>query len=299
MDAALQHLDNGLDALAALDFGTVNLAALVLDVQKRFDRLTVLRAQQIAAADAARVWVLSGHRDMASWLAANGKTTKAATKRACELAAALDVNPVLADAVTSGAITPDTAMALVPTLASEHSGDIDELLADCAGATPAQARAAGSMFQAFNPPIGETGREREHRRRERRHLRFTDDGDGMTRVEGLLPDLDARIVRNTLDHINGIPNPDDSRTRDQRNADAFVMLADAYAKGAVTGGRQAPTIIVMIDVDVLEGRAPGAGFTATGELVPAEIVREMCTNANLVRLLTSKSQPLDLGRSQR
>ncbi|MCU1400262.1 MAG: hypothetical protein JWN62_3371, partial [Acidimicrobiales bacterium] len=36
-----------------------------------------------------------------------------------------------------------------------------------------------------------------------------------------------------------------------------------------------------------------------GQIIPAEIVRQMCTNANLVRLLTSNSVPLDMGRSQR
>ncbi|MCU1394990.1 MAG: hypothetical protein JWM34_3418, partial [Ilumatobacteraceae bacterium] len=58
-------------------------------------------------------------------------------------------------------------------------------------------------------------------------------------------------------------------------------------------------VVVVIDIDVLEGRTPGAGRSSDGTIIPAEIVRRMTTNANLVRLLTTDSMPLDLGRSKR
>ncbi|MCU1400881.1 MAG: hypothetical protein JWN62_3990, partial [Acidimicrobiales bacterium] len=117
--------------------------------------------------------------------------------------------------------------------------------------------------------------------------------------DGQLTTSDAMTVENALRAITGKPLAGDDRTREQKNADALVMLADAYAKGQVRGGRERPTVVVTIDIDVLEGRVPGAGRSSTGQIIPTEIVRQMCTNANLVRLLTSNSVPLDLGRSQR
>ena len=57
--------------------------------------------------------------------------------------------------------------------------------------------------------------------------------------------------------------------------------------------------MVVIDIDVLEGRTPGAGHSTSGDVYPVEIVRQMCTNANIIRLLSSGSHVLDLGRSQR
>lgn len=121
----------------------------------------------------------------------------------------------------------------------------------------------------------------------------------MTRLDGQLTTTDAVTVKNALRSITGKPTDGDDRTAEQKNADAHVMLADAYPKGEVRGGRERPTVVVVIDVDVLEARTPGAGRASTGEIIPAEIVRWMCTNANVVRLLTSDSVPLDLGRSKR
>jgi hypothetical protein len=58
-------------------------------------------------------------------------------------------------------------------------------------------------------------------------------------------------------------------------------------------------VMVVIDIDVLEGRTPGAGHTPDGDIYPAEIVRRMSTNATITRLLTTGSHILDLGRTQR
>jgi hypothetical protein len=121
----------------------------------------------------------------------------------------------------------------------------------------------------------------------------------MTRVEGLLTAPDVVTVQKALQAIIGTPGLGEDRTFEQKQADALVLLCDAYAKGHVGGGRERPTVVVLIDIDVLEGRQPGAGRTSTGEVIPAEIVRRMCTNANLQRLLTSESMPLDLGRTRR
>jgi hypothetical protein len=232
-------------------------------------------------------------------LAANGKTSRSTARKQHELGEALDKSPELADAVDAGQVAPETAGALLPTLNSGHSGSAGDLVSSCTGATPEEARQIGTMFQEQHKPVGETDAEREHRRRAKRRLSFTDQGDGTTRVDGVLTSPDAAIVQKALRHIVGKPAVGDDRTREQRNADALVALADAYARGAVRGGRERATVVVLIDIDVLEGRTPGAGRTADGTIVPAEIVRQMCTNANIQRLLISDSMPLDLGRSRR
>ncbi len=302
MDPALQLLNQGLAALNAIDhtrLTNTELGAGVLAVQKVIDTLRTSQARLVHTADTRRIWADSGHRDIASWLAANAKTSVSAAKRQARLGKALDNTPALADAIDNGDLTPDTADALLPTLDSNHTGNIADLIDACTGATPNQARDAGTTFQEINKPADETEKEREHRRRQRRHIRFSDNGDGMTRIDGLLPVLDARYLRDVLNHITGKPTTHDDRTSVQQAADALIQLAVAYSTGTVTGGREAPTVIVTIDIDVLEARTPGVGHTSTGDIIPAEIVRRMCTNANIVRLLTSDSRPLDIGRAQR
>jgi hypothetical protein len=48
----------------------------ILAVQVEMDRLKIVQARWSRAADEYRIWEASGHRDMASWLAAKAKTTK-------------------------------------------------------------------------------------------------------------------------------------------------------------------------------------------------------------------------------
>lgn len=302
MKFALDSIHQGTTALLAADLALVavdDLGPHILTIQSEIDRLRIVQSKLMLEADRHRIWFASGHRNIAAWLAANGKTTVAAAAKQKLLGEALGTSAALADAVDAGEISPDTAAALLPALASDHSGDVRELVDACKGATPAEARDAGNMFQALNPPADLTDAEREHAKRQKRSLRFSDNGDGMTRVDGLLPTPDAEIVQNALNAIVGVPAAGDDRTRDQKHADALVLLCDAYAKGEVRGGRERPTVVVTIDIDVLEGRRPGVGRTSTGAIVPAEIVRQMCTNANVQRLLISDSVPLDLGRSKR
>jgi hypothetical protein len=299
---ALTILHTACDTVAAADVALVGVDELgpsILSLQKAMDRLRVVQSRLLLEADRHRIWAASGHRDIAAWLAANGRTSRAAAKRQRDLGEALTASPELSDAVDAGLVGPEAAAALLPTLNSAHSGDAADLVEACRGATPEQARDAGTMFQEVNKPVGESDAEREHRRRSKRRLSFTDLGDGTTRVDGVLTASDAAIVRTALQHLCAKPSDNDDRSREQKMADALVALADAYSRGAVTGGRERATVVVMIDIDVLEGRMPGAGRAADGTIIPAEIVRRMCTNANLQRLLISDSMPLDLGRTRR
>ena len=302
MRATLDLLDTATDGVGVAVLAVVpvdELGPSILRLQRVMDRLRVVQSRLLLEADRHRIWEPSGHRDVAAWLAANGKTSRSTAKKQRELGEALDKSPALADAVDAGQVAPETATSLLPALNSGHSGDPADLVSSCKGATPEQARQIGNMFQEQHKPAGESDAEREHRRREKRRLSFTDQGDGTTRVDGVLTSPDAAIVEKALRHIAGQPAPGDERTREQRLADALVALADAYSRGAVRGGRERATVVVVIDIDVLEGRTPGAGRTSDGTVIPAEIVRRMCTNANIQRLLTSDSMPLDLGRSRR
>ena len=301
---ALAVTNDGVGALAAVDLGGCDrgeLALGVIDTQRLIDRLRSIQARFVAEAGSAGVWVGTGSRDMTAWLIGNGKLSWGDANRLVQLGETLNSSKALSDAVDDGTISTATAEALQPAIASSaRSGtDVQDLVDACAGATPAQARQAGAFWQEKNRPTDETEQQREHTKRQQRRLRFADNGDGMTRIDGLLPTLDSRIVQDAPTAIIPTPADGDDRTCDQRNADALVLLADAYSKGTVTGGRERPTVLVTIDIDVLQGRTPGAGYTATGEVIPAQVVRHMCDNANLVRVLTSNSVPLDLGRAQR
>ncbi|MEO6122582.1 MAG: DUF222 domain-containing protein [Ilumatobacteraceae bacterium] len=301
MEAALQLHQHGLDALATVDSGAMTPNQIghgLLQLQKHVDRLAVIHARFCAEAANANVHAGTGHRDLASWLAAKGKTSKGRAVRQQKLGEALNASPKLADAVTNGTLTPDAAGELLPTFGSNHSGDIDELIDACAGATPAEAKAAGELFQELNKPAGETDRQAEDRKRAKRFLRLSNIGDGTTTISGLVPMTDARTIRDALASIvDQWDDRNDPRTHEQRDADALVELCHGYAAGTVTGGRQAPHVTVVIDIADLIGS--GVGINDKGEIVPAEYVRQLLPHAWVSRLLTACDVPLNCGREQR
>ena len=303
MDAAFATIDRGIADLAAVDLAVLTAEEIgrgILAMQTAMDRTRVIQARWMSEGDQRGLFTASGHRDGPSWLAAKGKTTKGAADKQARLGKTLNDHPAVADAVAKGDLSPDAVDALTPTLDGDHSGDVAELVEHCKGATPAQARAAGSAFREAHPPAGSTPKDREDELRKKRSLRFTPNGDGTTNISGTLTDLDARTVQEALRSIIGKPTIGDVRTFEQKLADALVQLCAAYNAGQVKGGRSnLPTILVVIDVNDLNGNTNGPGYTSRGDVIPAEAVRKMTSNANLQRVILDDSVPLDLGRMSR
>ncbi|MCU1400954.1 MAG: hypothetical protein JWN62_4063 [Acidimicrobiales bacterium] len=302
MDAAFATIGRGLDDLASVDLAllTVNdLQRGLVGTQKIIDRATVIQARFIQEASV-RGFTESGARDTASWVASKTRTSKGTASKQAQLGKALDTHPELAKAVDAGDISPDAAGMLVPVLDSNHSGDAGDLVDACKGASPEAARAAGFRFRELHPPEGSTPEDREHELRKKRSLRFSNNDDGTTRVDGTLTALDAQLVQSSLRSILGKPTVGDDRTFDQKMADALVQLCSAYSNGSVRGGRSnLPTIIVTIDVNDLNGNTDGPGFTSRGDVIPAEAVRNLTSNAFLQRVILDGSKPLDVGRASR
>jgi len=301
MEAALNLHQSGLDALATIDTATMTPTEIghgLLQLQKHVDRLAVIHAKFCAEAANANIHAGTGHRDLASWLAANGKTSKGHAVRQQKLGEAMNASPKLSNAVASGSISPDAAGELLPTFGSNHSGDIDELIDACAGATPAEAKAAGELFQELNKPAGETDQQTQDRKRAKRFLRLNNIGDGTTTISGLVPTTDARTIRDALASIITLWNDrNDPRTHEQRDIDALIELCHAYSAGTVAGGREAPHVTIVIDIADLMGS--GVGINDKGEIVPAEYIRQLIPHAWVSRLLTAGDVPLNLGRKQR
>ena len=315
METSLLRLTGSVSAVKGVDASAVAdvvLCAGILGLQREIDRLNVIQAGWLHAGDTGNVWVASGHRDMASWFAAKGKTSVRHARGQAALGAGLAKHADLEAQVAAGKISADAAQALLPVLDGAHSGDPAVLLDACDGATPVEAKAAAARFRALNPPPGETPADRENELRAKRFLAFPDNPDGTHNVVGNLPATDARTVETALASIAGKPCPGDDRSYGQRLADALVQLCGAYSRGEVKGGRSnLPTVLVVIDVNDLNGTANatgngggngpgnGPGYTSRGDVISAEAVRRLVWNADIARVVMNGSVPLDLGRSAR
>jgi hypothetical protein len=152
---------------------------------------------------------------------------------------------------------------------------------------------------------------RAKRARMRRGLSFHRDGDGSVLLRGSLPEVEAapfiklidayvesdrRAGRERFDPLA------ESRTADQRRADALLVLVAAHQRSrrapGVAGDR--PRVVVTMREQDLRERAEQAGVLEAGERIGAGDLRRLCCDADLMPVvLGGESEILDVGQTKR
>jgi Domain of unknown function (DUF222)/HNH endonuclease len=236
----------------------------------------------------------------------------------------------LATAMSAGSIDTDAAesiaLALTPVLGRTEPEHVAEEVAKlvelatthCADDVAAAARTARDRLDALGIEQRETDLHAQ------RYLRFGRPVDGLVPLRGMLPPEEAGVVlslfdartsvrrkvrfegKETEERAAGPMTVVDERTMDQRRADTFVeicriaasTLHDAAGDSKLSKG--AGTLVVTIShEDLMAGIGP-ARVDGVGEAISASAARRIACNAGILPMvLGSKSQPLDLGVSQR
>ena len=298
--AALDAVDNAVDSLAQLDPSRTtsdDLRALLPLLKMVLSRLDAQVGRFTHASDAAGVFIGTGARDTAEWLAAQTGTSTRKNRRSAEFGEAMSKSAELAAAVESGRLSTDKANAAIGAagdLAVDH-----DLLDEIAAVPLAGVRPATESWRSRHD--AERDQDVAASQRARRSLCLTGQADGMTRVEGMLDPESASIVRTTLDSIIGASAFDDShRTRDQRCADALAQLAKAASKGEIRGGRSNAKLLATVPFDTVVERAHHCGVTHAGPTLDADTVRRLACDAGIHRVITGPaSSILDFGRETR
>jgi hypothetical protein len=161
--------------------------------------------------------------------------------------------------------------------------------------------------------------DREAALRERRYLRLIPQGDGMTRVTGLLDPESAALVTDAFDRVTaprrgGVRFVDpaeqnraeaiqaDERSTEQLMVDAFVQMvrvAGDTDRGAIFG-RTAPSVRVHVTLDSLQ-RGVGSAF-AEGQgpaLSIGTVHRMVCAGGVIPILFDDDGRSLNVGRTER
>lgn len=293
---------DAMDAVAQLsldDLEAGEASMLLVELSSLSNRIHGEVARVAARVEKSGEWVASGANSAAAHLSNATGMAWGAAKAAIDLGDAMARTPALDSAVRSGALGPTAAAAVVPAVDDDGFGEIaDDLIGELIGLTPTKARRHIEAWRAMANP----GDDAERRRKASagRTIRFSPNGDGMTRVSGVVPDSVAAAMKRVLKHLADRQRTDGSeRTFDQRQVDALGDLVSAYEAGEVKGGRNLPRVIVTMSLDDLETRA-GYAVDSAGNVMSAADVSRLCCDANIHRYLADQDGAvLDFGRGRR
>ncbi|TNU73632.1 DUF222 domain-containing protein, partial [Miniimonas arenae] len=224
-------------------------------------------------------------RDFTGWRTTSSRQSRGATRAEENLTHALADLPEVGDAVREGVLTIGHVQAMGDVLASSSERarasltENPEELVDLGRRLPVpQLRRA--LQQAAAAIDADAADKRFDAARDRRFVRMSAGGGGV-HLTGFLDPVAGGIVRAALDAVTPVPAVDDTRTGDQRRADALTDLASrTLGYGQRTGAQVRPHVSILVREDtwllLMErrrlrlascrdgGSQPGPGATGAG-----------------------------------
>lgn len=231
----------------------------------------------------------------------------------------------VAENVLSGGLSVGAAAAIKSGL-GEPTGDVSaDSLGEAARRLADEARtltpekAAQRAREARDDLDAEGVADREAALRERRYLRLVPQGDGMTRIFGLLDPESAALITDAFDRVTaprrgGVRFVDpaekqraeaieaDERSTEQLTVDAFVHMVRVAGEtdGGAIFGRTAPAVRVHVSLESLQ-RGVGAAF-AEGQgpaLSIGTVHRMVCAGGVVPILFDDDGRSMNVGRTSR
>ena len=263
-----------------------------------------------------------------SWLAESMNLTTPEAKRLIKAGQRLTRFPIIATAALAGTVLPSQAEAITQVLGQLPREFDDQTVTEAQQMMVGFAESHNSrdlrlltthLIDVLSPETAdelEAKRleQQERRAQTRRYLDFRPDGDGSMLIRGSLPVADAEPFIQIVEAYaaaekRGIERLDPSceyATPAMCRADGLLTMVAAHSRQAVapTHGGDRPRIVITLSHDKLLKQCVdnnlGAHLTRSGEPVPASVVRRLLCDAELLPvILGSKSEPLDVGRSER
>ncbi|WP_157571620.1 HNH endonuclease signature motif containing protein [Nocardioides alkalitolerans] len=314
-------------------------AALLVDLVRLGERVAAARlrvmsgASDVAAAD--------GARSVGSWLAHATRQDPGRVRFEDDLAARLEHHPAVRTALAAGTVTTGHAAAVVDAL-DDLPTDLDadlvaraeaHLVGECVEFTPRQVRRLGRhLLRVVAPDLADAHEEarlhaEEARALVRTRLTLRAQGDGTTRITGVLPDLSAAVLSRALDAYTnprrdhhatdpasapadpssgagvgaGSGSSDGQRIPAQvRRGQAFCALVEHLpVDGLPTHGGSPVAVVATVELERLVEGLGAVTLDTGGEISAAQARRLACQHHLLPAVLGGDSVPLDLGRGRR
>jgi len=135
---------------------------------------------------------------------------------------------------------------------------------------------------------------------DRRYLFGSKTLEGMVKLDGLLDPVAGDLVLTALQAATPPRQEGDQRSPRQRRADALTDLARSFLDSGEAPGSERPHVLVLTDLDALQGKGGGIHETASGVVITPNQVRETACDAVVNRVVFGAgSEPVDIGRTSR
>jgi hypothetical protein len=307
-------LETALDALAEQDVHDRTGPQLLEDVPDLLavrNRLDAEIARRVRAADSKRAFAADGMATAQSWLRGHCRLSKAAASQVVRNGRALEQLPAVAGAHAAGQLTGEQVAVIGQITAPRYLRLIAEQDGDLAGiaheltsfGVTHKHDELGDLVKKFLDQLDADGPEPDPT--EERFLTITRHADGSSTGRFHLDAVGTERVTAALESINQTHRPaGDERTVGQRQADAWVQLADIHLGcGTLPLLRTVkPQVAVNVDLEDLLDPTTGkaAARTGFGAVISAARARWMACDADITRIvLGPDGEPLDLGRTHR
>ncbi|RHA40122.1 HNH endonuclease signature motif containing protein [Cellulomonas rhizosphaerae] len=300
-------------------------------------RITALAARRLPVVEADGWWATDGSRTVASWVSSAGRMTYGRAASLVRLGRAFQgALPLTAAAASAGTVPFDHAQALArhaPTsdirkeaLAAPASECGEEFLVEHAeqlGADPF-ARLVARWAAAADPESDERG----YRKATDREFVGLSETTGGFHLKGFLTTNHGATLRAALDAVMTPPTPDDTRTTQQRRAQALADVARLTLDQGLVGSGAAvrPHLTCIVDWESLQRalhRTGAAGSSASGPFgfrlepiadeerfavgeipgagpIPQHVLARLACDSEITRVVFGpQSQVINVGRAER
>jgi len=226
--------------------------------------------------------------EAAAWLGRTLAADRGAVRAVLRRGRRLDVLAATRAALLAGTVTVEQADAIAvlrQVLPSEASDDAERVLLRAAvrGATPGDLAMLREQIRHRTDPDGST--DAEQKRYDARHLRLTEFGDGSIAVTGKLDPVAGAQVLAVLRSYAGKTGEADTRTGEQRMADALHHVCATHTEDP-TAQRRRPEVIALVPLAALLGdRTAPLGRLADSTTLLSPLAAQALTCTGPVRRL--------------
>jgi hypothetical protein len=328
-DITLRDADGEVVGWVSMDEMSTPELHQVLRLQAGLEgRVSGLRLQAVAAADAANAAEQDASTDTQAWAARAGRN-RSRTWGGLGLAKLLEEKySYTRAALAGGQISEEHASVIVRAAEKVPEGVTRKQLADCEEALVHKAarmtpdnlrRAARRLLEPLSKELADAHEDELLRQQEREAESYAefvmaDNGDGSWSGRFVIPELHAHVLKTALERLSSprrhtrgkdgdlVEDPTVSQrpnglTRPEAMAAAFMELVEHLPQSG--HARSALTVVVHVDEQKLRDQV-GAATLETGARISHDEVRRLLCEASIMPMVMSgRSVPLDLGMGSR